>query len=476
MRRLLLIGAVLLVAGASFFVTTGFSNARRPQYLVRAIFDNASSAVQGEDVRVAGANVGSIQSLAVTDAKRAAVTLAIDNAAFTPFHANATCTIRPQSLIGEVYVDCMPGTSSVPPLTKITQGAGKGSHFLPVTQTSSPINSDIVQNISTQPVRQSLALIIDELGTGLAARGSDLNAVIRRANPALGNTDRVLRILASQNHELARLATDSDTVLAPLARERQQLAGFVTTANTTSVASAQRAAATSQTFRLFPSFLRQLRPLMADLGSLADQGTPLMTSLGQSAAAQGQEFANLTPFADKARTALIELGAASQKSQPALVATVPLARRLRNLGAAGVPSATLLDRLLTSLDQTGGIEQLMNLLYEGSVAGNGFNSLGHYLRAEPLASSCTAFATSALSTCSANFSSSASAASVPATAAASVPATAAARAATSAKPPAGKAAPGRDAVVAQAVRDTRSGTRPSAQLKGLLTFLTGNHG
>ena len=175
------------------------------------------------------------------------------------------------------------------------QGPGAGSYLLPVTRTSSPVDSDIVQDISREPVRQSLAVIIDELGTGLAARGSDLNAVIHRANPALGDTDKVLQILASQNHALAQLATNSDTVLAPLARERRQISGFITQANTTSVASAQRAADISRTFQLFPSFLSQLRPLMADLGTLADQGTPVMTELGQSADAVGRQFANLTP-------------------------------------------------------------------------------------------------------------------------------------------------------------------------------------
>ena len=89
----------------------------------------------------------------------------------------------------------------------------------------------------------------------------------------------MLKILARQNQALAQLATDSDTVLAPLARVRRQLADFVVQANTTSVASAARAADISRSFQLFPSFLRQLRPLMADLGKLADQGTPLMADL-----------------------------------------------------------------------------------------------------------------------------------------------------------------------------------------------------
>ena len=92
--------------------------------------------------------------------------------------------------------------------------------MLPLARTSSPVDSDIVQDISQTPIRQRFALIIDELGTGLAARGSDLNNVIHRANPALGQTDQVLQILASQNRTLARLATESDAVLAPLAKAK----------------------------------------------------------------------------------------------------------------------------------------------------------------------------------------------------------------------------------------------------------------
>ena len=83
---------------------------------------------------------------------------------------------------------------------------------------------------------------------------------------------------------------------------------------------------------------------MADLGTLADQGTPLASDLGQSAAALGREFKELTPFANAARTALINLGAAAQQSQAPLVATIPLAKQLDQLGHAGAsrprPSST----------------------------------------------------------------------------------------------------------------------------------------
>jgi virulence factor Mce-like protein len=404
MRRLAAIAAALVaVLAAVVIVLVGQARSDGGPYTVRAIFDDASYAVKGEDVRVAGANVGSITALGVTDAKRAAVTITIGDARFAPFYADAHCAIRPQSLIGEEYVDCTPGHSSARPLRRIAHGPGAGDYLLPVTRTSSPIDTDIVQDISTEPVRESLAVIINELGTGLAARGSDLNAVIHRANPALGNTDRVLKILARQDHTLARLATSSDQVLGPLARERRHLAGFIRGADTTAVAAARRAADISRTFQRFPGFLRQLRPLMADLGTLAQQGTPVMTELGGSASALGRQFAALTPFARAARSSLIDLGNAAQQAQPELVASQPLARRLERLGHAARPSATSLDQLLSSLDRTGGIEDLMTLLYHGVAAGNGFDSLGHYVRAEPITGSCTNYAVHPIGTCSANY-------------------------------------------------------------------------
>jgi phospholipid/cholesterol/gamma-HCH transport system substrate-binding protein len=429
MRRLALLALVLVAAAVVAAVATASGGPGGDPYDVRAIFDDASFAVTGEQVRVAGAPVGSIASLGVTAGKQAAVTLEIDDSRFAPFHADATCAIRPQSLIGEMYVDCNPGTASAPELRKISSGPGKGNYYLPVTRTSSPVDFDIVQDIYQEPVAQRLAIILNELGTGLAARGSDLNAVIRRADPALGNTDQVLKILASQNSALAKLATDSAAVLGPLAQQRKALAGFIVQANTTSQASASRAADISKSIQLLPGFLRQLRPLMSDLGSLADQGTPLASDLGQSAAALGREFKELTPFATTARTALINLGAAAQKSQAPLVATIPLAQRLNRLGTQAVPAAKGLNQLTASLDKTGAIGQLMAVLFYGTTAANGYDSLGHYVRDALLVSDCTGYAITPVPGCSAKFSKG-SATSATATAAAAAPATATATART----------------------------------------------
>ena len=74
MRRMgiaLALAAVVLVALA--LVAAGGAERDDGSYRVRAIFDNVAAAVGGEDVKVAGAKVGAIESLDVTDDNKAAV-------------------------------------------------------------------------------------------------------------------------------------------------------------------------------------------------------------------------------------------------------------------------------------------------------------------------------------------------------------------------------------------------------------------
>jgi ABC-type transporter Mla subunit MlaD len=394
---------VVVVAAVVVAIVVSVAGGGSGGYRVQALFDNAGFAVPGEQVRIAGAPVGTISGLSVTKQNLAAVTLSISDHDFVPWYANATCTIRPQSLIAERYVDCTPGSSNQRPLRRISQGYGRGSHLLPVTQTSSPIDPDIVQNISQDSVRESLSVILNELGTGLAARGSDLNRVILRADPALTQTQRVFNLLASQNRVLAKLASDSDQVLAPLARTRSSLAGFVVHANRVATASASQSPQLAQSIKLLPPFLEQLKPLMADLGRLADQGTPALREAGSSAAALDTEFRALVPFATRAKTAITNLGNAAQQSESSLVGSQGLAKQLEDVGTSAGPSSQALQKLLSSLDSTGGIEQLMSLLFYGVGATNGYNADGHYVRLSPVVGSCTAYARTPVAGCSANF-------------------------------------------------------------------------
>jgi phospholipid/cholesterol/gamma-HCH transport system substrate-binding protein len=411
MRRLATIAIVLAASVTVLVLGTGASDGGGGSYLVRAIFDNAVSVIPGEDVKIAGVKVGKIQSLDVTKDQKAAIVLRIDNPAFTDFRADAECTVRPQSLIGEKFVECTPtqprapGGAVPPALPTVKRGAGKGQHLIPVAQTHTPVDIDLLNNILRRPYSERLSLIVNELGTTVAGRGADLNSVIRRADPALQETDRVLSLIAQQNQALADLARDSDTVLAPLAGVRQRVADQFTQQNTVAEATASQGDALERNFQLFPPFLRQLQTTSRKLGNFADQAAPVFEDLGAQAPSINTFFRTLGPFSQAAIPAVQTLGQAAGPGTTAAKALLPTTALLQNFAAQAKPVAANLGALTSSLKNTGGVERLLDYVFFQVAAVNGFDTFGHYLRAALVVNTCSIYSTAPVPGCSANFSS-----------------------------------------------------------------------
>jgi phospholipid/cholesterol/gamma-HCH transport system substrate-binding protein len=410
MKRLLAIACVLVAASALVVSGTGAGNG--DAYRVRAIFMNAFSVIPGEDVKIAGVKVGKIESLDVTPDHKAAVVLRIDKPGFDDFRADAECTIRPQSLIGEKFVECTPtqprpeNAQKPPALPVIKRGPGKGQHLLPVTNTSKPVDLDLLNNTLRLPYRERLTVILNELGTGLAGRGGDLRQAIVNADPALKQTDKVLAILARQNRVLVNLARDSDTILAPLAGSRREVAGFVTHANTVAEATAERSGALAQNIAKLPAFLRQLTPTADLLGGLAEQMTPVLTDLGDQAPSINRVIEQLGPFSQAGIPAFRSLGSTADVAGPALTKSQPVIADTAKLASVAKPVSQNLDSLLASLKSTGGIERLMDFFFYGTSSINGFDSYGHYLRAGLILNACSQYAIAPLPDCLSKFSSS----------------------------------------------------------------------
>jgi len=386
-KRALAGGLLLAAALVVLVLGTGASgDSGGGTYRVRAIFDSASFLVPGEDVKVAGVKVGAIESLDVTRDNKAAIVLRIDDPAFKDFKQDAFCTIRLQSLIGEKFVACIPtqpkspNSEPAPALRKITRGDGKGQYLLPVTNTSAPVDLDMLNNIMRLPERQRFAIIINELGVGLAGNGRELNTVIRRADPALYQLDRVLQILASQNRVLARLAVESDAALAPVARQSQSLSDFIDKAGRTAAASAARGDDIERNFERFPAFLTQLRPTMQRLGEFATAGTPVMTDLRAAAPSINTVFEELGPFTSAALPTFRTLGNLADTGRQALPAAEPIIRDIAGFAREAKPFADVLARGLVDLQRNDGIERLLDVILYTTGTTTGFDAVGHYLR------------------------------------------------------------------------------------------------
>jgi ABC-type transporter Mla subunit MlaD len=421
MRRLVAI-ACTLAGGAGLLLAGSAASDDGGPYEVRAIFDNAAFLVPGEEVRVAGAKVGEVTEIDVTrpgeavtasgddDSGKAAVVMRIDDPGFQDFRDDASCIIRPQSTLGEKFIECRltepraAGTEPPPELGGVPEGQqGEGQHLLPLENNGKAVDIDLVQNIMREPYADRFRLILNDLGAGFAARGDELEEIVERSNPALRETDQVLAILRQQNRDLAELARDSDTVLEPLARERRSITGFIRNSTVPAQATAERAGDLEQGLRLFPGYLRELRETSVELRRFSDAGTPVISAFGDAAPATTRAQKALVPLAQAATPALKSLGDAADASVDDIVASDPVIKDVRNLARSAKPGASQLNKLLSSLSDTDGFRQLMDFIFNTSAAVNGFDQYGHYLRTFALVTNCTQIVAFPVGGCDAMF-------------------------------------------------------------------------
>src|SRR5919108_2408620 len=337
---------ILVVLGvcAGAFVLAGASDKGPEGQTYTIMFDNAFGLTKGGDFRVGGVNAGQTTDFAVEkkrgEAPKAIVTAEITKPGFGQFRSDASCEIRPQSLIGEYYVDCQPGQSD----------ERLPHNTVPVEQTSSTIPTDIVNDIMRRPYRERFRLLITELGTGLAGRPDDLQEVLRRAHPGLRETSRVLRILGDQNEVIKNFITDSDTVVQELEKNKRDVVRWVQEAGDAAEISATRRNELRAQFRRFPEFLDELRPTMARLGQLADEQTPLLADLRQAAPDLDTFFTRLGPFAEASRPAIKSLGEMGEVGTQAFHEGKQEIAELRRLAVNAPPFAKPLRQFLQTID------------------------------------------------------------------------------------------------------------------------------
>jgi ABC-type transporter Mla subunit MlaD len=423
MRRTLVIGA-LVAAVVVVVVLIASGGGGSSGYVVRAIFDNGGFMVKGEQVRVAGANVGEIESVGVTlpgevdsyeggkpkavDGK-AVIVMKITDPGFQDFRSDASCLIRPQSLIGEKFVDCRPteprapGSPPAPALKKVPSGKpGAGQYLLPLENNSTSVDPDLINDINKLPYAQRFRLIFNELGAGLAGRGSDIATVVKRANPALRDVTKLIGILNDQRDQLAKLSADSEQILAPLSRERAHFAGFFVNSGAAGQASSERGSELEASLRKFPAFLREFRTTMHSLAGFSNAATPVFTELGKAAPAYTEATRLLTPFSAASTVSLKSFGVAAEESGSTFAAVDPVVVKARELARSGAVPTTQLAEFFESTRETKGFDGLVELIYNATAASNGFDKYGHFTRLLTTLTNCPEYELEA-SGCSAKF-------------------------------------------------------------------------
>ncbi len=379
------------------------------------LFDNAFGLTEGGDFKVAGVRAGETSKFKVTKVDGrplALVTAEVTEPGLADLREDAQCEIRPQSLIGEYFVDCQPGTSD----ERLPDGGR-----LAVERTRSTIAIDLVNDVMRRPYRERLRLIVGELGAGLAGRPEDLSNVLRRAHPALRETSETLRILGRQTNTIEKFIGDANTVVAALENRKRDVSRFVREAGNTAEISASRREQLGESFELLPAFLAELEPYMGRLGDLTRAQTPVLRDLESASGELDTFLTRLRPFTAEGRPAFEALGEMSLVGRRAVRKTTAEVRELRRLAKDAPGLAKPLRQFLQTIDDRGrsvepdrraaasgppagdkthttsnragftGMEAIWNYFYWQALTTNPLDDIGHVLRLSIVVNECSPY-------------------------------------------------------------------------------------
>ena len=348
-----------------------------PTSRVDALFDTATGIVPGQVVKIAGARVGTVDGVHLVRVSgggyEARMELSIESR-FTPFRANATCKILPEGLISENYVECYPGSPTAP----VLPAGATGYPEIPVAHTTAALTLQDVLDVFALPTDQRLGLFLDQIGVGTAGRGADINAIIGRAVPALGQARRLLTILDAQASRLQAAVGQSDLVLSALAARGEGVRRFVddTAGFVRETAAHSRALQTG--IGKLPGMLVALRSGLGYVDRVTSNGPPLLSELHAASVPLGEVSSTLPAFSTAAVPALRSLGTAAESGLRAIPPALPAVRELDRLATVTQPFAPELAQMLTSFRDRGGIEGMGHLLYQLSTLVAPYDSISHF--------------------------------------------------------------------------------------------------
>jgi phospholipid/cholesterol/gamma-HCH transport system substrate-binding protein len=171
-----------------------------PSYDVDAVVPNAAGLIRGNQVRIGGTLVGQMTSLDTVVRRNGSVYARLHLRlvkSIEPLPVDSLVAIRPISPLGLKYVQITLGHSS--------KGVPPGAQIPLAPITPKPTEVDDFFNIFNPPTRAASKTSLDEFGTGVAGRGTDLNAALSQLEPLVTRLGPVTRNLLRPSTRLAQL-------------------------------------------------------------------------------------------------------------------------------------------------------------------------------------------------------------------------------------------------------------------------------
>lgn len=221
--KLLIFIVVTTVATSLLVVTIGnVSFNAKTEY--KAVFSDATGVVKGDDVRIAGVKVGSVEEIEIHDQDKAVVTFTVDEDAQVTAGTNAA--IRYRNLVGQRYI-------------ALSQGVGNPSILragatIPMSRTQPALDLTVLFN-GFKPLFEALSpedinKLSYEIITVFQGEGGTLESLLAHTasvTSTLASRDQIIGALIDNLNEVMVTLGDRDAQLSELLiRLRQFVSGL----------------------------------------------------------------------------------------------------------------------------------------------------------------------------------------------------------------------------------------------------------
>lgn len=240
------------------------------------IFDSALGLQVDNMVTVAGVRVGLVEEIGV-EGRRAKVRVAIDRD--LTLHRDATAAVRARTLLGEKYVDLVPGSETEPLLPP----GSLIEHTVPTVEIDTVIRSaeEVISraNMILPPLQTAATTLEQILGkVDLEETARNLTAVLQEATELLRNTSKLARTSGEDLQVLiGQLRRRGPDILARLENTTTQIDKLVAAVPAESLTAAIER--TPHAVAGAEKAMAELREAVAELQQMSQQGSRIAVSL-----------------------------------------------------------------------------------------------------------------------------------------------------------------------------------------------------
>jgi len=296
-------------------------------YRFTASFPRTLVLSEQSDVRISGVDVGHVVGLHLNENGTTDVNIEIDSK-YAPIRANTHAILRVKTLLGETYVQLIPKGQTGPFIAD-------NGHLANANIERTVTLDDILASLD-KPTRQYFRVWQQSVAVGIHGRGEQINSDFAVLEPFVEHTNKLVRILASQEGALRAVIKNTGVVFDALASRDHQLESMIVHGERTFHAAAQASDAFAQAFRELPAFERNSERALQETDKFAAVANPYFEEFQETERQLASLLNAAKPFAPPFNSFLTSLGPLTSaakvglpKVKTTLDLTVPILENLK---------------------------------------------------------------------------------------------------------------------------------------------------